>query len=73
MCRRDCLNCIFSDCIDNGFSACDYLDQVELEKNCGIFQPEDEKYFLPDLLTIVRHERRRARARTHSRENRCVF
>lgn len=70
MCSRDCLNCPFPDCIDDTFTPSDYLDQVEEEKAAGVFQPEDECYFLIDLLAVARSERRRARHRVHMRERR---
>ena len=70
MCSRDCLNCPFPDCIDDTFTPVDYLDQVEEEKELGIFQPEDDEFFLIDLLRVVRSERRRERERARVQERR---
>jgi hypothetical protein len=61
-CDRNCFACRFLDCIDASFSPSDYLELVELERDLGIFQPEDEKYFLLDLVAVTKLEEKRKRA-----------
>ena len=71
-CDKDCFNCRFSDCINGALSPSDYIELVEIEREVGVFQPEDEQYYYIDLLSIVKSYERKARQKKRARNKRHV-
>lgn len=69
-CNRDCFSCRFPDCIDSSFSVSDYIELVELEKEIGVFQREDENYYFLDMLAVARTEAKKERAKRRRQEKR---
>lgn len=58
-CDKKCFKCQYADCINDRVTAMDFLDIVDLEKEVGVYQPEDEKWFVVELEYYVRRDRRR--------------
>ena len=62
ICDKKCFKCQYADCINDRVTSMDFLDIVDLEKEVGVYQPEDVKWFGVELEYYVRRERRRERA-----------
>lgn len=69
-CNKRCLQCPYSDCVNNVVTSLDFLEIVELEKAFGFFLPGDEKYFYEDLLKFVEADRRREKDADRKRQER---
>lgn len=60
-CDKNCLSCVYADCINDTVTAMDFLDIVDLEKALGVYQPKDFDCFFIELEFFVRRDRRRER------------
>lgn len=67
-CNKKCLSCPYSECINDTVTALDFLDIVDLEKELGIYQLEDEQCFYEELEYFVRRDRRRERQAEYMRQ-----
>ena len=69
-CDKKCFKCQYADCINDRVTSMDFLDIVDLEKEVGVYQPEDVKWFGVELEYYVRRDRRREKIIEYMRTKR---